>query len=148
MVTGSGSLSLTNLWRDEGTGSTVTSDQGIPGTLRLKVETVHPCPFDQTTIDGMDIRLRIGASFSTTASVWLKDDGGNFDQVGTINVGTGDVLSELYLVNGVNGFDADEYVDGSGDITMRVYVVGPLILEYNATFDQVLIRTLRASEEE
>lgn len=147
LTNGSGTLTLSDLWREEGTATTVSSDQGIGGTDRIKLNTVHPCSFDQDTVDEIHLRMRLGG-LNTTAHVYLKDDGGTFDYIDDVTVTTSPYLSEIYLVSGIDVTDVQDYIDSSGNITVRIVVPGPLLDEYSASFDQVLVRSLRASETE
>ena len=127
--------------------TTVSSDQGILGTLRVKLDTVHPCPYtDQSTVGDMHFRFRIGG-LTTTATVKLKDQNGSFLTLGTIPVTTTPVLSELYVYSYLEEPYLPDYIDGSGNVTLRIEVPGPLNDQYFPTFDQVNVRFLRANEE-
>ena len=64
-------------------------------------------------------------------------------RLGTVPV-TGTLVShEIHLDESF--FVASDYIDASGNVTMRIEVPGP-IASYSAQFDQVLVRCLRASE--
>lgn len=150
VVTGTGSPTITDFWREDGTVTTIASDDGVGGTLRLKIDAVFHCPYsDPTTVGDLHFRFRVGG-LNTTATVKLKHDNGTFSASTTIPVTTSPILSEKYF--DTNYFtltpNAQDYIDSSGNVTVRIEVPGPAQFSYSTTFDQLAARFLRASEEE
>ena len=144
ITTGSGTVDVTRLWRDEGTVTSVTSDENVIGNFRVVLDTVHSCSFVQTTVGGLHIRVRLSGP-TGTANVKVKRDDGVFVSMGTVSVTPGGTVSEVYIDAVIATETFADYIDASGNVTVRVEVPGPSS-EYPVFFDQVLVRSLRASE--
>lgn len=70
----------------------------------------------------------------------------HFDTVGSLTVTNSLAVTEIPLVSGIDVTDVQDYIDGSGNITMRIEVPGPLNQSYQVSFDQLLVRCLREDE--
>lgn len=146
VTTGTGSITLSSLWREEGTGITVSSDEGVGGTVRVIFESVHPSPFDDEDAGGFDVRVRLTGP-SGNATVKLKRNNGTYDTIGTVPVSGTATASEVSFFNVLGPApNTADYINGSGNITVRIEVAGQIGAQYDAVFDQILVRTLRYLE--